>query len=196
MSGASAPQGNPTGRTGRGALGLDPWGAERRGCCNPRPERIRRRLISSGLHHPGQNCSLAPGVQESLAAEAAVAPHASGWGWGRRGKSRLELHRIPSLAAAEQAPVHQGFPGDSELGRPQDTAAPGQGTRLGARGGKVGGAAGGGWPANFGAAPGCRVLHTRTHTPFNKPSRSGTIWVECSCRDSGDAAPQALGSPK
>lgn len=35
-----------------------------------------------------------------------------------------------------------------------------------------------------------------THTPFNKPGRPGAIWAECSCRVSGDAAPQALGSPK
>lgn len=77
-----------TQQEGRGGapLGLTPGGgAERRGCCNPGPERIRRRLISSGLHHPGQNCSLAPGFQESLAAEAAVAPHASGWGGGGGG---------------------------------------------------------------------------------------------------------------
>lgn len=52
------------GREGKGVEKRHPWrareaggtqGAERWGWCNPAPQRIRRRVISSGLHHPGRS---------------------------------------------------------------------------------------------------------------------------------------------
>lgn len=64
--------------------------------CNSRPEGIRRWLINSGLHHPGQSWSPALRAPETLAAEAAAAPHTSGR-WG----PRPEPHPEPSSAAAE-----------------------------------------------------------------------------------------------
>lgn len=103
---------------GPGTLGRDPEGRSTGRWCNPGPQRTRRRLISSGLHHPGQRQSLAPGVHETLATEAAAASHASGCK-----RSRLELHRILSSVAAETVPVHQRCPGKSALGLRQDPAA-------------------------------------------------------------------------